>query len=238
MARPAAPHRGIDIHYGEAEAVDLRPSKTRLKQTVARAAGAGRGAGRAAGRAARGHRDARATARRDRRVPPHPIARRPAPPDAVRRQADAQRRRRRRCARRWPRRTLGSARETLALHEAERWRAELIADDDALDALARRPTRTPTPQQLRSLVRAARRDAAGLAARGAPAAELPRAVPVHPTPADPEYRAMSDIRSGPHRRGLGQRPRLRRRLRGQGHPGAARTGWAARCATRCSGTNG
>jgi ribosome-associated protein len=35
MARRAAPHRGIDVHYGAAEAVeagfDGRPSKTRLK---------------------------------------------------------------------------------------------------------------------------------------------------------------------------------------------------------------
>jgi ribosome-associated protein len=53
---------------------------------------------------------------------------------------------------------LGSARETLALHETERWRAELIADDDALERwLADHPD-TDT-QRLRSLVRAARRDA-------------------------------------------------------------------------------
>ena len=30
---------------------------------------------------------------------------------------------------------LGRAKDALALHQAERWRAELIADDDAADAL-------------------------------------------------------------------------------------------------------
>jgi ribosome-associated protein len=57
---------------------------------------------------------------------------------------------------------LGSARETLALHEAERWRAELIADDAALQRWIAAHPDTDT-QHLRSLVRAARRDAAGLA---------------------------------------------------------------------------
>ena len=53
---------------------------------------------------------------------------------------------------------LGSAKETLALHEAERWRAELLADDDALTRWMQKFVATDT-QQLRSLVRAARRDA-------------------------------------------------------------------------------
>ena len=54
---------------------------------------------------------------------------------------------------------LGSARETLLLHEAERWRDALLADDEALDALdARAPD--CDAQHLRSLVRAARREAA------------------------------------------------------------------------------
>lgn len=58
--------------------------------------------------------------------------------------------------------TVGSATDTLALHQAERWRAELIAGDDAL---TRWLTAHPDTdgQQLRSLVRQARRDAAGLA---------------------------------------------------------------------------
>ncbi|MGM9485807.1 ribosome biogenesis factor YjgA [Ideonella sp. YS5] len=53
---------------------------------------------------------------------------------------------------------LGSAKETLALHEAERWREELLADDDAVTRwLARFPG--TDVQQLRSLVRASRKDA-------------------------------------------------------------------------------
>ena len=54
---------------------------------------------------------------------------------------------------------LGSAKETLALHEAERWRAELIADDATLTRwMAEHPK--SDLQQLRALVRNARRDAA------------------------------------------------------------------------------
>lgn len=59
--------------------------------------------------------------------------------------------------------TIGSAQDTLALHQAEAWRAALIADDDAL---TRWLTAHPDTdgQQLRSLVRQARRDAVGMAA--------------------------------------------------------------------------
>jgi ribosome-associated protein len=54
---------------------------------------------------------------------------------------------------------LGRAKDALALHEAERWRAELIADDEALTRWsAQHPD--GDVQQLRSLVRAARKDAA------------------------------------------------------------------------------
>ena len=53
----------------------------------------------------------------------------------------------------------GSARETLRLHEAERWRAELIADDEAMNRWMTEHPDTDT-QQLRSLVRAARKDGA------------------------------------------------------------------------------
>ena len=53
---------------------------------------------------------------------------------------------------------LGRAKDSLALHEAERWRAELIASDDALTRwLAEHPD--TDVQQLRSLIRAARKDA-------------------------------------------------------------------------------
>ncbi len=51
----------------------------------------------------------------------------------------------------------GAARETLALHEAERWRDDLIARDEALGQwLERFPA--SDAQQLRSLVRQARKD--------------------------------------------------------------------------------
>ena len=53
---------------------------------------------------------------------------------------------------------LGRALDSLALHEAERWRAELIADDAAATRwIAAHPG--ADAQQLRSLIRAARKDA-------------------------------------------------------------------------------
>ena len=54
---------------------------------------------------------------------------------------------------------LGQTRESLALHQAERWRAELLADDEALTRFA---TEHPNAdmQQLRSVIRNARKDAA------------------------------------------------------------------------------
>src|SRR6185369_15805189 len=54
---------------------------------------------------------------------------------------------------------LGSATETLKLHEAERWRDELVADDGALTRWAQTHPESDL-QRLRSLVRAARKDAA------------------------------------------------------------------------------
>ena len=53
---------------------------------------------------------------------------------------------------------LGSASETLALHEAERWRDELVASDDALTRWAAEHPGSDV-QQLRNLVRQVRRDA-------------------------------------------------------------------------------
>lgn len=53
---------------------------------------------------------------------------------------------------------LGSATDTLALHEAERWREELMASDDAVTRWMQAHPDTEA-QQLRSLVRAARKDA-------------------------------------------------------------------------------
>ncbi|MDP3137832.1 MAG: ribosome biogenesis factor YjgA [Burkholderiaceae bacterium] len=52
----------------------------------------------------------------------------------------------------------GSARETLSLHQAEKWRDELIASEDALGLWLSQHPDTDT-QQLRALIRQARRDA-------------------------------------------------------------------------------
>ncbi len=54
---------------------------------------------------------------------------------------------------------LGRAKDSLALHESERWRAELLADDDAVTRWTTEHPQTDV-QQLRSLIRAARKDAA------------------------------------------------------------------------------
>jgi ribosome-associated protein len=54
---------------------------------------------------------------------------------------------------------LGRAKDSLALHQAERWRAELIADDAATTKWISEHPQTDV-QQLRSLIRAARKDAA------------------------------------------------------------------------------
>ncbi|WP_418320755.1 ribosome biogenesis factor YjgA [Piscinibacter sakaiensis] len=53
---------------------------------------------------------------------------------------------------------LGQARDSLALHQAEHWRAELIADDEAVTRWAADYPQSDV-QQLRNLVRAARKDA-------------------------------------------------------------------------------
>ena len=54
---------------------------------------------------------------------------------------------------------LGSARDTLLLHEAERWRDALLTDDEALTRWLEAHADCDA-QRLRSLVRAARREAA------------------------------------------------------------------------------
>ena len=167
MARRAAPHRGIDIHYGDssAEGEDAaapgRPSKTQLKQqsqalqTLGLALSELSAERFAAIDMPEGLRGAIAEFRRTKS---HEGRRRQlqyvgklmrSADEAALREAVAAA-------------TLGSAKETLALHEAERWRAELIADDDALTRWQQAHPDTDT-QQLRSLVRAARRDAAALA---------------------------------------------------------------------------
>ena len=53
---------------------------------------------------------------------------------------------------------LGRAKDSLALHEAERWRAELVESDEAATRWMAAHPRSDA-QQLRSLVRAARKDA-------------------------------------------------------------------------------
>lgn len=54
---------------------------------------------------------------------------------------------------------LGRAHDSLALHQAEHWRAELVASDDALTRwMAEHPD--TEAQRLRALIRNARRDAA------------------------------------------------------------------------------
>lgn len=57
-----------------------------------------------------------------------------------------------------------SARETLALHQAEQWRDRLIADDGALTDWMQAAPETDV-QQLRALIRQARKDAQGVAER-------------------------------------------------------------------------
>ncbi|MBX3605990.1 MAG: DUF615 domain-containing protein [Piscinibacter sp.] len=54
---------------------------------------------------------------------------------------------------------LGRAKDSLALHESERWRAELIGSDDALTGFLREHPQADA-QRLRALVRNARKDAA------------------------------------------------------------------------------
>ncbi len=53
----------------------------------------------------------------------------------------------------------GSARETARLHQAENWRAELIADDQALERWVQQFPQTDV-QQMRALLRQARKDEA------------------------------------------------------------------------------
>jgi ribosome-associated protein len=163
MAKRAAPHRGIDVHYGDDATgdVDARPSKTQMKtqshalQALGQQLAALSDAALEAIEMPEPLRDAIVEFRRTRS---HEGKRRQmqyvgklmrGADEDILREAVATA-------------TLGSAQNALALHEVERWRAEMIAGDDALTRwLAAHPD--TDSQQLRSLVRAARRDAAGLA---------------------------------------------------------------------------
>jgi ribosome-associated protein len=162
MSRKAAPHRGLDVHYGDADPddaddADARPSKSALKrqshdlQSLGLALAALSESRLAATPMPESLRDALLEFRRTRS---HEGRRRQLQfVGKLMRTADEAPLREAVAAA-----TLGSAKETLALHEAERWRAELIADDDALTRWLQDHPDTDT-QQLRSLVRAARRDA-------------------------------------------------------------------------------
>ncbi len=185
MTRRAAPHRGTDFHYGDSDAApdaaDLpsdapdgqdadgtpavyyeKPSKTRAKQQSHAMQGLGEALAELSVErlnatdmpellrdAILQYRKTRSHEGRRRQMQYVGKLMRSAD-EAVLREAVASA-------------TIGSARDTLLLHEAERWRAELIADDAALDRWLLQHPDTDT-QQLRSLVRAARRDAASLAA--------------------------------------------------------------------------
>ncbi len=173
MNRRAAPHRGIDAHYGDGDGdadEDDGPSKTQLKQQSHELQRLGQ-------QLAELSQDQLDRARMpDRLREALEALRHTRSHEGKRRQlqyvgklmrtADAE-----------PLRQavaeaeLGSARQALQLHELERWRAELIADDDALTRWLHAHPDTDT-QQLRSLVRAARRDTAALG----PEDRQPRAV--------------------------------------------------------------
>jgi ribosome-associated protein len=165
MPRKAAPHRGLDVHYGsplpgdpdDPEGADTRPSKSALKRQSHDLQALGLDVAElseqrlaatpmpeALREAILAYRKTRSHEGRRRQLQYVGKLMRSAD-EAVLREAVAAAK-------------LGSARETLALHEAERWRAELIADDEALTRWMQQHPDTDT-QQLRSLVRAARRDA-------------------------------------------------------------------------------
>ena len=157
MTRRAAPHRGVDAHYGDAE--DDRPSKTQLKQQSHALQTLGEQvAALSEDRLAsldlsdtlrdalREYRRTRSHEGRRRQMQYIGKLMRSADEAALREAVAAA--------------TLGSATETLRLHETEQWRDRLIADDTALQEWLDRHPDTDA-QHLRSLVRAARRDAAG-----------------------------------------------------------------------------
>ena len=197
---------------------------------VARAAVARRSAARAA-RRPRSRRSASASRCSTRSASCRRIAqpRRPAPPDAVHRQADARGRRRAVARRPSPSCQLGRAQDSLALHEAERWRAELIADDEATTRCAAEHagSRPAAAAQRSSATRARTPRARPSSAAAAPTASCSSSSAS--TQADELTQTLARrtrARPRAHRPRLGQRPRVERRLRGQGHPGAAATGCA------------
>lgn len=172
MNRRAAPHRGIDAHYGDAEpgADDLRPSKTQRKQQSQDLQALGAALAELAPEqlhavempeplreAIETYHRTRSHEGRRRQMQYIGKLMRSADEAPLREAVDAA--------------ALGPARAALQLHAIERWRAELIADDEALTRwLQQHPD--SDAQQLRSLVRAARRDTLGLG----PEVRQPRAL--------------------------------------------------------------
>jgi ribosome-associated protein len=163
MPRRAAPHRGIDVHYGEPLAFDedgalTRPSRTRLKQQSQDLQALGVAVAELSSErlaqidmpeplrdAIEQFRRTKSFEGRRRQMQYVGKLMRKADEDSLR-EAVAQA-------------TVGTAKQTLALHQAEGWRAELIAHDDAMTRWLKEFPQTDS-QQLRSLVRAARREAA------------------------------------------------------------------------------
>lgn len=162
MSKRAAPHRGLDVHYGDSDDGDARPSKTQLKEQAHELQRLGTQV--LALPAERLERlelsdTLRAAIDEWRRTRSHEGKRRQlqyigrlmrgADEEALREAvAEAQ---------------IGSARATLVLHEAEGWRDALIAGDEALTRWAARFPATDL-QQLRALVRQARKEAPAEAA--------------------------------------------------------------------------
>ena len=170
MSRKPAPHRGIETHYGDAD--DDTPSKTALKaqsqalQVLGRELSELPAERLAALDMPEPLRDA---IRAFQRTRTHEGRRRQLQyVGKLMRQADEAPLREAVAAY-----ALGSAQDTLRLHETERWREALIADDEALTRwMAEHPD--TDAQHLRSLVRAARRDSAALATHPAPQPRQPR----------------------------------------------------------------
>ena len=155
MSRRAAPHRGADIHYGGDDSG--RPSKTALKKQST---------------------DLQVLGRQLAELPPARLAALDMP-EALRDALMEYKRTRSHEGRRRQMQYVGKlmrdadeaplreavaeaklvpAREALALHQAEAWREALVAGDEAMTRWQREHPDTDS-QQLRSLVRAARRDA-------------------------------------------------------------------------------
>jgi ribosome-associated protein len=170
MPRRPAPHRGLDVHYGDPtdgagpDTAPARPSRTQLKRHAESLQALG-------AQIAALPADRRAKA-------PMPEALRDAIETYVRTRSHEGRRRQLQYVGRLMQQadeaalrealaaaTIGSARAALELHELERWREALIDDEAALGRFIHTHPGTDT-QHLASLVRAARRDRVPDAAPG------------------------------------------------------------------------